>query len=148
MKRLFNVYINPSPHSDGLFLRKFPHVRTLHYITVGSIYSWWSFYCTNTIQFSFVIPAISKQSFVNACLFYLILIGNVQTTLHHLTVFDEVKRNKKNNKGPQYHQRVETRKREMFSQKSVRRFVGDSSAFVMGAMFLASALNISISSRY
>ena len=28
-------------------------------------------------------------------------------------------------------QRVETRKREMFSQKSVRRFVGDSSAFVM-----------------
>ena len=27
--------------------------------------------------------------------------------------------------------RVETRKREMFSQKSVRRFVGDSSAFVM-----------------
>ena len=29
----------------------------------------------------------------------------------------------------------------MFSQKSVRRFVGDSSAFVMGAMFLASALN-------
>ena len=28
----------------------------------------------------------------------------------------------------------------MFSQKSVRRFVGDSSAFVMGAMFLASAL--------
>ena len=25
--------------------------------------------------------------------------------------------------------------------KSVRRFVGDSSAFVMGAMFLASALN-------
>ena len=30
-----------------------------------------------------------------------------------------------------YRQRVETRKREMFSQKSVRRFVGDSSAFVM-----------------
>ena len=29
----------------------------------------------------------------------------------------------------------------MFSQKIVRRFVGDSSAFVMGAMFLASALN-------
>ena len=29
------------------------------------------------------------------------------------------------------YQRVETRKREMFSQKSVRRFVGDSSAFVM-----------------
>ena len=28
-------------------------------------------------------------------------------------------------------QRVETRKREMFSEKSVRRFVGDSSAFVM-----------------
>ena len=41
-------------------------------------------------------------------------------------------------------QRVETRKREMFSQKSVRRFVGDSSAFVMGAMFLASALNRNI----
>ena len=44
-------------------------------------------------------------------------------------------------------QRVETRKREMFSQKSARRFVGDDesmmnpSAFVMGAMFLASALN-------
>ena len=95
MKRLFNVYINPSPHSDGLFLRKFPYVRTLHYITVGSIYSWWPFYCTNAIQFSFVIPAISKQSFVNACLFYLFLIGNVQTTLHHLTVFDEVKQNKK-----------------------------------------------------
>ena len=38
-------------------------------------------------------------------------------------------------------QRVDTIKREMFSQKSVRRFVGDSSAFVMGAMFLASALN-------
>ena len=37
-------------------------------------------------------------------------------------------------------QRVDTIKREMFSQKSVRRFVGDSSAFVMGAMFLASAL--------
>ena len=36
---------------------------------------------------------------------------------------------------------VDTIKREMFSQKSVRRFVGDSSAFVMGAMFLASALN-------
>ena len=33
----------------------------------------------------------------------------------------------------------------MFSQKSVRRFVGDSSAFVMGAMFLASALNRAIS---
>ena len=35
-----------------------------------------------------------------------------------------------------WYQRVETRKREMFSQKSVRRFVGDSSAlwFVMGAM--------------
>ena len=46
------------------------------------------------------------------------------------------------------YQRVETRKREMFSQKSVRRFVGDSSAFVMGAMFLASALNRSISPRY
>ena len=30
-------------------------------------------------------------------------------------------------------QRVDTIKREMFSQKSVRRFVGDSSAFVMGA---------------
>ena len=42
-------------------------------------------------------------------------------------------------------QRVDTIKREMFSQKSVRRFVGDSSAFVMGAMFLASALNRSIS---
>ena len=28
------------------------------------------------------------------------------------------------------HQRVDTIKREMFSQKSVRRFVGDSSAFV------------------
>ena len=40
-----------------------------------------------------------------------------------------------------YEQRVDTIKREMFSQKSVRRFVGDSSAFVMGAMFLASALN-------
>ena len=40
-----------------------------------------------------------------------------------------------------WHQgRVETRKREMFSQKSVRRFVGDSSTFVMGAMLLASAL--------
>ena len=49
---------------------------------------------------------------------------------------------------PQQYQRVETRKREMFSQKSVRRFVGDSSAFVMGAMFLASALNRSISPRY
>ena len=35
----------------------------------------------------------------------------------------------------------DTIKREMFSQKSVRRFVGDSSAFVMGTMFLASALN-------
>ena len=69
----------------------------------------------------FVIPAISKQSFVNACLFYLILIGNVQTTPHHLTVFDEAKRNKKNNKGLQYDQRVETRKREMFSQKAIRR---------------------------
>ena len=33
----------------------------------------------------------------------------------------------------------------MLSQKSVRRFVGDSSAFVMGAMFLASALNRGIS---
>ena len=33
----------------------------------------------------------------------------------------------------------------MFSQKSVRRFVGDSSAFVMGAMFLASALKRGIS---
>ena len=41
----------------------------------------------------------------------------------------------------QLQQRVDTTKREMFSQKSVRRFVGDSSAFVMGAMFLASALN-------
>ena len=40
-----------------------------------------------------------------------------------------------------YTVRVDTIKREMFSQKSVRRFVGDSSAFVMGAMFLASALN-------
>ena len=40
----------------------------------------------------------------------------------------------------EYLQRVDTIKREMFSQKSVRRFVGDSSAFVMGAMFLASAL--------
>ena len=29
----------------------------------------------------------------------------------------------------------------MFSQKKIRRFVGDSSALVMGAMFLASALN-------
>ena len=49
-----------------------------------------------------------------------------------------------------YHsrQRVDTIKREMFSQKSVRRFVGDSSAFVMGAMFLASALNRGISPRY
>ena len=46
------------------------------------------------------------------------------------------------------HQRVYTRKREMFSQKSVRRFVGDSSGFVMGAMFLASALNRIISPRY
>ena len=45
-------------------------------------------------------------------------------------------------------QRVDTTKREMFSQKSVRRFVGDSSAFVMGAMFLASALKRSISPRY
>ena len=45
-------------------------------------------------------------------------------------------------------QRVDTIKREMFSQKSVRRFVGDSSAFVMGAMFLASALNRGISPRY
>ena len=35
--------------------------------------------------------------------------------------------------------------RKMFSQKSVRRFVGDSSAFVMGAILLASALNRSIS---
>ena len=43
-------------------------------------------------------------------------------------------------------QRVDTIKREMFSQKSVRRFVGDSSAFVMGAMFLASALNRGIHS--
>ena len=42
---------------------------------------------------------------------------------------------------PHLSQRVDTIKREMFSQKSVRRFVGDSSAFVMGAMFLASALN-------
>ena len=42
---------------------------------------------------------------------------------------------------PTVYQRVDTIKREMFSQKSVRRFVGDSSAFVMGAMFLASALN-------
>ena len=42
-------------------------------------------------------------------------------------------------------QRVDIIKREMFSQKSVRRFVGDSSAFVMGAMFLASALNRGIS---
>ena len=48
-----------------------------------------------------------------------------------------------------YDQRVETTKREMFSQKSVRRFVADSSAqFVMGAMLLASALNRSISPRY
>ena len=47
-----------------------------------------------------------------------------------------------------YRQRVDTIKREMFSQKSVRRFVGDSSAFVMGAMFLASALNRGISPRY
>ena len=46
------------------------------------------------------------------------------------------------------YQRVDTVKREMFSQKSVRRFVGDSSAFVMGAMFLASALNRGISPRY
>ena len=45
-------------------------------------------------------------------------------------------------------QRVDTIKREMFSQKSVRRFVGDSSAFVMGAMFLASALKRGISPRY
>ena len=45
-------------------------------------------------------------------------------------------------------QRVDTIKREMFSQKSVRRFVCDSSAFVMGAMFLASALNRGISPRY
>ena len=45
-------------------------------------------------------------------------------------------------------QRVESTKREMFSQKSVRRFVGDSLAFVMGAMLLASALNRSISPRY
>ena len=43
---------------------------------------------------------------------------------------------------------VETTKREMFSQKSVRRFVGNSSAFVMGAMLLASALNRSMSPRY
>ena len=49
---------------------------------------------------------------------------------------------------PYPNQRVDTIKREMFSQKSVRRFVGDSSAFVMGAMFLASALNRGISSRY
>ena len=42
-------------------------------------------------------------------------------------------------------QRVDTIKREMFSQKSLRRFVSDSSAFVMGAMFLASALNRGIS---
>ena len=48
----------------------------------------------------------------------------------------------------EYGQRVDTMKREMFSQKSVRRFVGDSSAFVMGAMFLASALKRSISPRY
>ena len=47
-----------------------------------------------------------------------------------------------------HYQRVDTIKREMFSQKSVRRFVGDSSAFVMGAMFLASALNRGISPRY
>ena len=40
-----------------------------------------------------------------------------------------------------YSQRVDTIKREMFSQKSVRQFIGDSSAFVMGAMFLASVLN-------
>ena len=33
----------------------------------------------------------------------------------------------------------------MFGQKALRRFVGDSSAFVMGAMFLASALNRGIS---
>ena len=33
-----------------------------------------------------------------------------------------------------FFQRVDTIKREMFSQKSVSRFVGDSSAFVMGAM--------------
>ena len=46
------------------------------------------------------------------------------------------------------YQRVDTIKREMFSQKSVRRFVGDSSAFVMGAMFLASALSRGISPRY
>ena len=45
-------------------------------------------------------------------------------------------------------QRVDTIKREMLSQKSVRRFVGDSSAFVMGAMFLASALNRGISPQY
>ena len=44
-----------------------------------------------------------------------------------------------------FRQRVETTKREMFSQKSVRRFVDDSSAFVMGAMLLASARNRSIS---
>ena len=48
----------------------------------------------------------------------------------------------------QYVQRVDTIKREMFSQKSVRRFVGDSSAFVIGAMFLASALKRGISPRY
>ena len=46
---------------------------------------------------------------------------------------------------PGWYQRVDTIKREMFSQKSVRRFVGDSSAFVMGAMFLASALKRGIS---
>ena len=45
-------------------------------------------------------------------------------------------------------QRVDTIKREMFSQKSVRQFIVDSSAFVMGAMFLASALNRGISPWY
>ena len=47
-----------------------------------------------------------------------------------------------------FNKSVKTGTREMFSQKSVRRFVGDSSAFVMGAMFLASALNRSISPWY
>ena len=92
MKRLFNVYINSSPHSDGLFSKEISlrQNSALYYCGLNLFMVAILLYEYDTIFFLLSL-LYQKQSFVNACLFYLFLIGNVQTTLHYLTVFDEVK---------------------------------------------------------
>ena len=77
-----------------------------------------------------------------------VLLNLYSDRINNTMWIDACPENSKNFKISDRSQRVDTIKREMFSQKSVRRFVGDSSAVVMGAMFLASALNRGISPRY